>query len=252
LSIVNGMTQAGGRSKRMSAVLILVLLPMLLTGCLYPDEKLQENQVSYRESIKRIQSAVDDFYKEQGILPIITAGQEIPRYEKYRVDLDQLKGRGYLDEIPNTAFEQGGSGYFLIINEETKPTVKVMDLTTTQKVNDVQRAVNLYKMSHDNALPAGEALYPGYTAVDLSKTDAKSLKLMSVYSGQEMTFIMDEEGTVYADYAFDIMQAIQKNGADPQEGQDLRVFLEEESYYVPVKSVAYTWKDGQPVAQPQS
>ena len=56
--------------------------------------------------------------------------------------------------------------------------------------------------------------------------------------------MMDEEGTVYADYAFDIMQAIQKNSSDPQEGEDLRVFLEKESYYVPVKSVPYTWKDG--------
>ena len=125
-------------------------------------------------------------------MPIITAGPEVPRYEKYRVDLDQLKNRGYIDQIPDTAFEKGGSGYFLIINEETEPTVKVMDLTTAQKVNDVQRAVNLYKMAHDNALPA-EALYPGYTAVDLSKTDAKSVRLMSVYSGQEMTFMMDEE-----------------------------------------------------------
>jgi hypothetical protein len=75
---------------------------------------------------------------------------------------------------------------------------------------------------------------------------------MSVYSGQEMAFMMDEEGTVYADYAFDIMQAIQKNDSEPQEGEDLRVFLEKESYYVPVKSVPYVWKDGQPVAQPLS
>ncbi|WP_430124238.1 hypothetical protein [Paenibacillus solani] len=234
----------------MSAALVLVLLPALLTGCLYPGENMPENKVSYRESVKRIQSAVDDFYQEQGILPIITAGSEVPRYEKYRVDLDQLKNRGYIDQIPNTAFEKGGSGYFLIINEETEPTVKVMDLTTTQKVNDVQRAVNLYKMSHDDALPAGEAFYPGYTTVDLSKTDAKSLKLNSVYSGQEMTFIMDENGTVYADYAFDIMQAIQKNGTDPKKDEDLRRYLEQESYYVPVKSVPYTWQDGQPVAQP--
>ncbi|KOR88734.1 hypothetical protein [Paenibacillus solani] len=250
--MITWITQAAGRSKRMSAALVLVLFPVLLTGCLYPGENMPENKVSYRESVKRIQSAVDDFYQEQGILPIITAGSEIPRYEKYRVDLDQLKNRGYMDQIPNTAFEKGGSGYFLIINEETEPTVKVMDLTTTQKVNDVQRAVNLYKMSHDDALPAGEALYPGYTAVDLSKTDAKSVKLNSVYSGQEMTFIMDENGTVYADYAFDIMQAIQKNGTDPKEGEDLRRYLEQESSYVPVKSVPYTWQDGQPVAQPLS
>lgn len=244
------MTRAAGRSKRMSAVLVMVLLPALLTGCLYPGENTPENKVSYRESVKRIQSAVDDFYQEQSILPIITAGSEVPRYEKYRVDLDQLKNRGYIDQIPNTAFEKGGSGYFLIINEETEPTVKVMDLTTTQKVNDVQRAVNLYKMSHNDSLPTGEALYPGYTAVDLSKTDAKSVKLNSVYSGQEMSFIMDENGTVYADYAFDIMQAIQKNGTDPKEGEDLRRYLEQESYYVPVKSVPYIWQDGQPVAQP--
>lgn len=250
MNMITWITQAAGRSKRMSAALVLVLFPVLLTGCLYPGENMPENKVSYRESVKRIQSAVDDFYQEQGILPIITAGSEIPRYEKYRVDLDQLKNRGYMDQIPNTAFEKGGSGYFLIINEETEPTVKVMDLTTTQKVNDVQRAVNLYKMSHDDALPAGETLYPGYTAVDLSKTDAKSVKLNSVYSGQEMTFIMDENGTVYADYAFDIMQAIRKNGTDPKEGEDLRRYLEQESYYVPVKSVPYTWQDGQPVAQP--
>lgn len=247
---ITWLTRAAGRSNRLSAALILMLLPALLTGCLYPGENTQENKVSYRESVKRIQSAVDDFYQEQGILPIITAGSEVPRYEKYRVDLDQLKNRGYIDQIPNTAFEKGGSGYFLIIHEETEPTVKVMDLTTTQKVNDVQRAVNLYKMSHNDELPAGEALYPGYTAVDLSQTDAKSVKLNSVYSGQEMTFIMDENGTVYADYAFDIMQAIQKNGTDPKEGEDLRRYLEQESYYVPVKSVPYTWQDGQPVAQP--
>src|SRR5690242_4804490 len=102
--MITWMTQAADRTKRMSAVLVLVLFPMLLTGCLYPDEKLQENKVSYRESVKRIQSAVDDFYQEQGILPIITAGAEIPKYEKYRVDLDQLKGRGYIDQIPDTAF----------------------------------------------------------------------------------------------------------------------------------------------------
>lgn len=246
------MFPAAGSAKPLWAALVLVLFSLLMTGCLYPDEGAGENKVSYRESVKRIQSAVDDYFKEQGVLPIITAGPEVPRYEKYRVDLELLKNRGYIDQIPATAFEKGGTGYFLIINEESDPTVKVMDLTTVQAVNDVQRAVNLYKMGNDGALPAGETLYPGYTAVDLSKTDAKSLKLMSVFSGQEMTFIMDEAGKVYADYAFDIMQAVQKDGSEPKEGEDLRVFLEKESYFVPVKSVPYAWINQQPVAQPVS
>lgn len=228
---------------------ILVLMSGLMTGCMYKAEDSQENQVSYRESVKRIQSAVDDFFKEQSILPILTAGEEVPRYEKYRVDLGKLENMGYMDEIPKTAFEKGGSGYFLIINEEEEPTVKVMDLNTKQKVNDVQMSVNRYKTANNGKLPSGVELYPGFTTVDLGKTDAKKFQLKSIYSGQEVTFMMDEEGTVYIDYAFDIMQAIQKESAEPKTNEDLRVYLEKASFFVPVKSVPYIWMDKQPVAK---
>lgn len=236
-------------SKPIFATSILMILSILMTGCMYQNEAEKENPVSYRESVKRIQSAVDDFYKEQSILPIITADAETPRYEKYRVDLDKLKNMGYLDEIPKTAFESGGSGYFLIINEEVDPSVKVMDLNTQQKVNDVQLSVNRYKTANNGKLPAGDELYPGFSTVDLSKTDAKNLKLNSMNSGQEVTFMMDENGTVYIDYALDIMQAIQKEESEPKADEDLRVYLEQASYFVPVKSVPYYWKDKQPVAK---
>ncbi|WP_138227705.1 DUF3939 domain-containing protein [Paenibacillus algicola] len=224
---------------------------LLLSGCMYPNEDSQEEQVSYRESVRRIQGAVDDYFKETSLLPIMTAGEEIPRYEKYRVDLDKLKNMGYMDEIPTTAFEKGGSGRFLIINEEQEPLVKVMDLLTVQKINDMQMSVDRYK-SDQGKLPAGEELYPGFTAVDISKTDAKNWKLKSFYSGQDVVLMMDQGGKVYIDYAFDIMQAIQKNGQEPQPDQDLRVYLESESFYVPVKSVPYRWENNQPVPQPGS
>lgn len=235
--------------KTIRSVFVLMLLSVLTMGCMYQSESEQGSQVSYRESVKRIQSAVDDFYKEQSILPIITAGEEIPRYEKYRVDLDKLKNMGYMDEIPKTAFENGGSGYFLIINEEEDPSVKVMDLNTKQQVNDVQLSVNRYKTANNGKLPIGSDIYPGFSTIDLAKTDAKNVNLKSVFSGQETTFMMDESGNVYIDYAFDIMQAIQKESAEPRADEDLRSYLEQASYFVPVKSVPYYWKDQQPVAE---
>lgn len=239
--------RSGGFRKAAAAVMV-ILLAVSLTGCLYPDDKKNENRVSYRESVKRIQSAIDDFQKDQGLLPILNADEATPKYEKFRVDLDQLQKRGFIDEIPTTAFEKGGSGYFIIQNEETDPTIKVMDLITVQKVNDVQRAVNRYKIDHDGKLPAGEEVYAGIHAVDPALADTKNIVLKSVYSGQDMNFIMDQAGVVYVDYAFDIMQLIDKEGLKPSKEEDLREELVKSSDYVPVKSLPYKWSGNSPVA----
>ncbi|WP_411832515.1 hypothetical protein [Paenibacillus dokdonensis] len=239
--------RSGGFRKAAAAVMV-ILLAVSLTGCLYPDDKKNENRVSYRESVKRIQSAIDDYQKDQGLLPILNADEDTPKYEKFRVDLDQLQKRGFIDEIPTTAFEKGGSGYFIIQNEETDPTIKVMDLITVQKVNDVQRAVNRYKIAHDGKLPAGDEVYAGIRMVDPALADTKNIVLKSVYSGQDMNFIMDQTGVVYVDYAFDIMQLIDKEGLKPSNEEDLREELVKSSDYVPVKSLPYKWSGNSPVA----
>lgn len=232
--------------------LIFVAGISLLSGCMYPGGKRQEQGVSYRESVERIQSAIDAFQQEKGILPIITAGEEVPRYEKFRIDLDKLNKQGYIDQIPATAFEQGGSAYFLVINEEVDPTVKVMDLVTVQKVNDVQRLVDQYGRSHPGQWPIlGDAeVYPGLHEVDLPKIRGEEHALLSVFSRQPLPYLIDGEGRVYVDYAWDIMQAIDKSGmAVGEEHSDLRELLTEQSFFVPVKSLPYAWKDGTPVAQ---
>lgn len=136
--------------------MLLLALITLLSGCMYRGEQ-QAGPVSYMDSVDRVQRALDRFQEREGILPIITAGEETPRYEKYRIDLDRLKRLGYLDEIPSAAFEKGGSVYFLVINEEVDPAVKVLDLPTVQKVNDVQRSVTAYRSSHGGRLPGEEA-----------------------------------------------------------------------------------------------
>ncbi len=227
-----------------------MLLMLVTTGCLYPEEN-SSTKVSYRESVNRIQLAVDDFQKENDVLPIINADQDTPRYEKFRVDLVKLKTMGFIDEIPSAAFEKGGSGYFLIQNEETDPTIKVMDLVTVQKVNDVQQAVDKYKRGHADQLPNAQEIYPNIYTVDLSKAGVPSIKLSSVYSDEDMVFMMDATGQVYVDYAYDIMQAIDKGDHKPKGDEDLRGYLVNNSYYVPVKSLPYIWINGAPVASIQ-
>ncbi len=248
--------EGNGRQRlahQMGGLLLFLLFAFTASGCMYPSQSNSDPKVAYRESVSRIQNAIEAFQQDEGILPIINADMETPKYEKFRVDLPKLKQLGYLDEIPGTAFENGGSAYFLIQNEEVNPTVKVMDLLTVQKVNDVQRMVDQYKSVHNNKLPSGDELYPGLYAVDMvqaAQAGNPSITLNSVYSGQGLPFMMDDQGKVYVDYAFDIMQAVEKSDVSPAETEDVRDLLLEHSYFVPVKSVFYTWENNAPVAQP--
>ncbi|MNJ72183.1 hypothetical protein D3C77_688070 [compost metagenome] len=88
--------------------------------------------------------------------------------------------------------------------------------------------------------------YPGLFTVDLKLAKAESFVTKSVFSGQELSYLVDHEGQVYIDYAFDIMQAIDKFGAVPADYEDLRILITEQSYFVPVKSLPYQWVDEAP------
>ncbi|SET52939.1 DUF3939 domain-containing protein [Paenibacillus sp. NFR01] len=235
-----------GRSRRLLA-LVLLLLAAGTTGCMYREET--HSPGSYRQSVMLVQDAVDQYQQATGLLPIENSDQSVPRYEKFRIDLDKLHREGYLDEIPSAAFEKGGSAYFLLQDEETAPTVKLIDLVTVQAVNDVQREVQRYRMSHGGSLPLEEELYPGLFAIDYGKLKQRQAKLASVYSQRPLTLLMDGSGGVYADYAEDIITAIQKNGSEPAEDEDLRQELTQASYYVPAKSLPYRWIQGSPVPQ---
>lgn len=228
----------------------ILLLLFALPGCLYPDEQ-KAGGGDVRESVKRVQAAIDDYQHEEGLLPILNSDAATPRYEKFVIDLEKLRQKGYLSEIPAAAFEKGGSAYFLILDEETDPVVKLMDLVTVQKVNDVQRQVDRYKSAHGGKLPAGEERYPGLYLIDSREAGTADIKLNSIYSGQLLEFIMDQDGRVYVDYSLDIMSAIDREGVTPEANKDLRLVLEQASYYVPVKSLPFLWIEGEPVPQPE-
>lgn len=234
--------------------LLIIFLIVLLSGCLYREAVQKEGSAAYREGVQRVQLAVDQYQSDHDILPLITPSEDTPKYEKYRVDLSLLQKQGYLESIPQAAFENGGSVYFLIQNEEADPVIKVMDLITVQYVNDIEKLVAKYRDRHDGALPVSQedAVLPdGLHPLDLQLAGGQKYALTSVYSGQNLGYLVDEEGRVYVDYAPDLMQVVEKTGYTPGPSSDFREMLTEQSYFVPVKSLPYFWQDERPVPQPE-
>lgn len=225
-------------------ILLMIITSMLLSGCLYPKEMRKDNQASVKEGILLVQHAVDEFFTANGILPLVTADMDTPRYEKFKVDFNALISAKLLSAIPADAFESGGHHTYLILNEETKPIVRVMDLITAQRANDLQRLVTLH-LQETGEVPLGIERYPGYYEIPLSKIKAKELEVNSPYSGEAISFMMDHRGNVYADYAFDIMQAIELAGGldNVKQYADLRELLVEASSFSPVKSVKVVWQN---------
>ncbi|ANE49018.1 hypothetical protein SY83_18635 [Paenibacillus swuensis] len=227
--------------------MMVIILTLLLSGCMYPDERRAErNPAAAKEFLTVVQSAVDTYQKETGLLPLQNSTMETPLYEKYLVDFKQLQKRGYISFIPGNAFESGGTYYYLIINEETKPEVKLMDLISFQKVNEVQKAVDSYRGEHGGVLPQGAAAANSFFWIDYKKLDRKPPEIVSMYTGQTLNLMMHESGRVVIDYAPDLMQLITKGNLKPSAGEDLRAQLASTTPFVPLKSYPYYWQDNEP------
>lgn len=116
---------------------LLIILSVILSGCLYPQDKLAENQVPYEDQVKSVQSAVDRFQKDNGgILPIKTRDASTPIYQKYPIDFQKLVPK-YMAEPPGNSFENGGIFQYVLVDVETKPTVKIFDLRIAETIRDV-------------------------------------------------------------------------------------------------------------------
>jgi len=230
-----------------AAALACAILLMLTSGCLYPKENSQS--APPKEAVRNIQSAVDQYYSEQGLLPMVNASKEVPVYEKFRLDFKKLQGKGYISSIPAAAFENGGNYYFLIIDEESKPLIRLQDIVSFQQVNDLQKRVNSYVAANGKP-PLSEALYPGFYAIDFEALAGKQPVIKSMFSGGTLQAMLDDEGTVFIDYGIDIMQRLQREeDISSWKNEDLRRLLIDNTEFVPVKSPAYRLnEDGEPVA----
>ncbi|MCA1054648.1 hypothetical protein LCM10_06585 [Rossellomorea aquimaris] len=223
--------------KRVAVTGMLVILAMtLLSGCLYPEEKLSQNQIPYDTQVKAVQEAVEQYQKENdGLLPIKTRDQGTPIYQKYPIDFRKISPQ-YLPEIPGNAFENGGIFQYVLTDVEEDPTVKIFDLRMAETIREIkiriqaggyppfkkEVAQNVYTLNYE------EIGYEGEVYVD------------SPYSGKKLPLVINGDGEIFVDYSMDLYEKLQDTKKSPEQGEEIRYLLTEDSLFVPAYSLPYT------------
>ncbi|WP_010650683.1 hypothetical protein [Oceanobacillus massiliensis] len=225
----------------------MVLLIMLLSGCLYPQSELEQNQIPNEQQLETVQQAVDSYKEEQqGLVPIKTKASDTPIFQKYLIDFSILKEKGYLAEIPGNAYEKGGVYQYTLLTPEDNPTVKLIDLRITEAIRSVNVQLDLYRNEH--LYPAyGEKVTDGIYTVDYEKLGLEGPPtVVSPYSQESLPIIMDVDGNLYVDYSIDLNRALQEYEHDYAEGEDIRFILTDNTPFAPAYSLPYTIENGKP------
>jgi hypothetical protein len=226
-------------------ILGLLIIMTVLSGCMYPRDRLVQNQVPVGQNIQIVQQAVEQYRQNTGVLPIQTRDPKVtPHFLQYPVDFNLLKPR-YLPTVPGNSFEGGGSDLYMLIDVETNPQVKLVDLHLSDTVGEVQRAVKAYYIRHKE-LPVREKINDGFYRIDFSHLGMPERTVVSPVTHQTLPLIMDTAGNVLVDYGSDLMQVIQNNHIQPGVDVDLRQYFIDESYYLPVYSAPYYWVNSEP------
>ncbi|MGI8315367.1 hypothetical protein [Halobacillus mangrovi] len=229
-------------------LLLLFLCMIVLSGCLYPSSQLQKNQVPNQVQLESIQTAVDTFQSNSGgLLPIKTKPQDTPVFQKYQLDFSKLKEQGLIGELPGTSFENGGHYQYVIIHPEKDPTVKVLDLRTTEELRSLQVKVKFYQDSNRYP-PLGDQIARGVYALDYEKVGLEEEPMIdSPYSQQMLPVYLNAKGEVLIDYRKDLYNYLQNKDHSYESGDDIRYLLTDHAPFVPGYSEAYTVKDGEPI-----
>lgn len=207
---------------------------------MYPDSQLKENQTPYKEQIQSVQSAVDQFQTNGGgILPIITKEAETPIYQKYVVDFKKIVPR-YIAEAPPNSFDAGGIFQYVLIDVETDPTVKLLDVRMAQAIQDLNLRLTSYRQANGYP-PYGEVLSDEVFTLDYKKLGLKEAPTVtSPYSQRQLSIIVNNKAELFVDYTPDLYDALKEKKHTFKKGEDIREILVEESDFVPAFSLPYT------------
>lgn len=230
--------------KSFKLVISLTILSSLLSGCLYPDERRAENQIPSTFFVEATQKAIEQFQKDTAVLPIVTKSLDTPIFEKYEIDFRKMIPK-YMPDVPSNAFEKGGVYKYVLIDVETKPTVKLIHLTAVSTVADVQSEVDRYK-GHFEKLPVLADLGNGYYSIDHERLGLKAWQVPSTMGTYLLPLVMNAEGQVGIDYAADIAQLLRETKVTVPEKTDPRYVLARNSMFVPAKSFPYEMVNGEP------
>jgi hypothetical protein len=214
----------------------VILVLLTLTGCMYPEEKLVQNQVPYKDQLDSVQSAVNQ-YKEAngGLLPIKTKEAETPIYQKYPVDFKKIVPR-FMAEAPGNAYENGGLFQYVLVDAETDPKVKLLDLRMAETIREIKMRINATGYP-----PFKDLIADNVYTLDFKKIGYKEEPVVvSPFTNQNLHFIISTDGEIYVDYRSDLYQAIKSSKKEFAEGEDIRGILADNSMFVPAYSLPYT------------
>jgi hypothetical protein len=219
------------------SLILFILIMFLLTGCMYPKEELAKNQVPYKDQITSVQSAVDQFQLDSGgLLPIKTKEGDTPIYQKYPIDFEKIVPK-YLSEAPGNAFENGGIFQYVLVDVETNPSVKLIDLRVTDTIRDIKLRIN----ANGGYPPYKEKLSENVYSLDFSKLGYKEEPFAaSPFTTLNLPFVTDVDGEIYVDYRMDLYQVLKKNNLEIAPNVDIRYLLVKDSMFVPAYSLPYT------------
>ncbi len=224
-------------------LMVIVFSLSLLTGCLYPKEKLTQNQIPYEDQVADVQKAVDKFKEDNGgLLPIKTRDMETPLYQKYPIDFTRLSPK-YIAEPPGNAYETGGVYLYVLVNVETNPTVKLLDVRISEEISELNLRVEMYRSSNGYA-PFKEQLQTGVFTLDYSKLGLKEEPfVVSPFSGKNLPLLITNTNEIIVDYRMDLYEYLTKHEHTYQPADDIRDILVEHSMFVPVNSHPTTIDD---------
>lgn len=232
----------------MKRLLPAAFLLLLLTGCLYPEEKKLENQVPYQDQILVVQQAVVQYRLDNQELPIHhQEGANATNFQENLIDFKKLIP-DYLQQSPGNSFENGGFYQYVLVDVETDPQIKLIDLTMTREIQEFQRAINDYR-SKNRFAPVQEIVAEGVFLLDHKKLRLK--KAPTVHSpfhpDHRLPLLMDGDGKVIVDYTISLNDALNQFEHSLAPGDDIREILVTHFPFVPAYSVPYTVEDGKAV-----
>ncbi|MFA1820703.1 hypothetical protein ACDX78_11050 [Virgibacillus oceani] len=237
--------------KNISIWISIMIFALLLSGCLYPEGELAENQAPNEDQLRMVQSAVEQYREStDGLVPIQTKPNDTPIFQKYLIDFTALQENNILTEIPGNAFENGGVYQYTLITPDEDPQVKLIDLQVTEALRSVNVQLNIYR---DQNLypPFGREIEQNIFTVDYEEMGLDEPPFIkSPYSNENLPIVMNVHGELFIDYRIDLNQALSEFEHDYDEGDDIRYLLAENTPFVPAYSFPYTVEDGEPVFSP--
>ncbi|MBM7094664.1 MULTISPECIES: hypothetical protein [Alteribacter] len=239
--------------KKMTAVMALLLSAFILSGCLFPDDQRAENQVPYDDQIQSVQTAVNQYREDTQVLPIQTRDNEVSVFMRYPVNFRSLVP-SYLQNAPGNSFENGGTFQYVLTNVEEQAEVKLVDLRSSRKLQEINRRIDSYRSQNRYAPVEGQA-GPGVLELDYEalRYNEPATVRSPFHPDHLLPVHMATNGELVIDYSIDILYYIEEYGmGDFSEGDDLRWLLVEHAPFVPAHSKPMTIEDGEVVFKSSS